>query len=231
MTDRRPSRIDFLPAVLAALAMAGLMTALVLTTLDHRGIALLECQERGTSLESEIQGQYSVGQRVTCRENGFAGISVKFATFARINYGSCRLDVRDATAGGKLIDSSVFFIHGIGDNRFSFFPFPTQKSSLGRSYTITFVSEDAASGNALTIWYSNKDRFNLGTRLVMGNPVPGDLAFRLYRHLPVGELLTRVALNKPGFLAGFFLYPLVLLSALFFAILFLAILLNSLAKN
>jgi hypothetical protein len=126
----------------------------------------------------EITGETQPGQTFISQTDNVAGIQVLAAKYGRETLSPLVFHLKDyPTATTDLatvrLDPSKF-----ADNSWWNITFPPIKQASKRQFYFYFDAPDATPETAATIWYSQGDAYQEGTRMDGGVPIEGDLAFR-----------------------------------------------------
>lgn len=127
----------------------------------------------------EIDKTVAVRQTFHADRNGLAGLSVRMATYARLNGGTLRFTVTDSE--GNVLVRQVEKASRLRDNQFYGIAFAPLADSAGRSYALTIDSPDGESGNAATAWMSSRKPWGFaGSLQIGGKAAAGVLIFKLH---------------------------------------------------
>lgn len=190
--------------VLSIIILSSIMVTTYFLVLHYSGKQQLDKQERTNKLGSEIRGDYTIGQSFCPEDPLFCGISVKIATFSRRNNGPLLFSLFDADNPGRPVYEYYCNTFVMTDNSFHYFPIPLRKDNHSPCYYFNLSSPQDSEGNAVSVWYHSEDKYVRGTRYESGQESSGDLSFRIYRWLPLSQLLVRVISHKPF---PIFLFP------------------------
>lgn len=189
----------------AYLLSIGLALALLLITrssLERIGIEP-EGQFEADTAAGEIRGSITIGQTFTAPHDGLYRIDVLMATYARENSEDVIFHLRsDPESESDLVQISI---NGreIEDNQFHSFTFNPIRDSEGKSYYFFFDSPESVTGDAVTVWGTEKNLYAGGRAFRKHRPSRGNLAFLTYYQPSfmdkVSILLDRLAQNKPLF--------------------------------
>jgi len=114
------------------------------------------------------------------------GLSTLLATMNRTNRGEMTVRLERADPS-QLVFEQTFDMAGVADNRWQRFLFPPVPDSAGKRFTLTFAATRGGPGNALTVWFSPKDRYRDGEYAANGVSGGGDLTLKLYYGCPATE--------------------------------------------
>lgn len=122
----------------------------------------------------------SYGQTFAGSRPGLTEVAVLFGTLARVNRGTMEFRLERLSPDPRTVVEGRFPMEEVQDNAWRRFTFSSQPDSNGATYRLTISAVDSAPGNAVTLWYYNRDRYRAGQRLVNGAAVRGDLALKLF---------------------------------------------------
>jgi len=106
----------------------------------------------------EITKNTVIKQTFLSNKNNLCAIQIMFATFARSNLSSVSLQLYDEN--DVLINKETIQSGTMIDNSYLRYKFPNINDSFGKKYTLVVSSNDAAPGNAVTIWCTNGNSFD-----------------------------------------------------------------------
>jgi hypothetical protein len=167
--------------------MRALIRALVFGVLLLSALLLSGCAEIPDAVQSrysqpvgEIHGSRTVGQTFVAHENGLSRVDVLLATYARKNTHPVTFRLKEGPDAAEDIATIIINAAGVKDNAFHQFKFAPIPDSKDRVYFFAIESPESVPGNAITIWHSPDDVYDEGARVVNGQAMGGDLAFRTY---------------------------------------------------
>lgn len=136
------------------------------------------------------------------------GISLLLATYGRENSSEYQAEINDLTSGTSLYSDTIK-TQNLRDNSYYNFLFNSSVIiNTNHLYEISISSDNAVSGNAITIWSSNTDTYKSGELYVNGEKRSSDL------------VLSTIVINTSHSLIGLYLNRLMLI-VIFFAFLML----------
>lgn len=122
----------------------------------------------------------NVGQSVVVGKPGFSGISVLMAAPGQaVTRSDVTFALYEGTPGGRLIYSETVEDVTIRDGVWMTFAFPPIPNSAGSAYYFELTAREEGQGLTPTVWMSSTDRYSDGTLYALGQPVDGDMVFRL----------------------------------------------------
>lgn len=126
---------------------------------------------------SLIVKDFSVVQTFTSQTNTLDAISVKLATYSRINHGSLKVRILDKDSNSVLFEKDID-VSGLKDNSFSTFEIKDPIQNVkGKHLAILLSSDSTDSANAVTAYYNNIAKVNAQQLYFNNKPVEGVLCF------------------------------------------------------
>ena len=136
----------------------------------------------------EILADMVVEQSFVCDTSSIDTISIKFATYQRINTAKVEVELWNAQKNQK-IEQWEFSAEELSDNGFKELQLSQkQQNTKGERYIIIVKSPDGVLGNAITMIASESNSYEQGELLVNGQERPGDVFFKL-NNLKKNELV------------------------------------------
>lgn len=124
-------------------------------------------------------------------QNNLSGVTIKLATYARINSGSIVIGIKKP--GSKYnIYETTFKANSIMDNQLFEFRFPPIKFSKGKVYAISIRSLDGVPGDSITAYNSTGDSYKNGSLYIGGVKQEGDLMFKVFYNRNIFDYLISV---------------------------------------
>jgi hypothetical protein len=141
----------------------------------------------------ELAGAAQPGQTFVAGHDYLAGVQVLGATYARTLHGPLLFHLKtDPQAAQDLITQELDPTR-LANNDYWTIPFPPIARSQGRGFYFYLEAPQTPVGQGGTIWYSETDVYQAGSRMAGREPVPGDLAFRtLFANTPDASWFRRV---------------------------------------
>jgi hypothetical protein len=136
----------------------------------------------------EISGGTTIGQTFYSTLPNLNSIDIDLATYGRSNTKDVIFHLRERPESKNDIVTLQINAQKISNNAYYTFKFPIIKDSVNKSYYFFLESPTSVPGNAITIWSSKDDVYPDGSLYVNSNPVPGDLAFKVYYESVYGLL-------------------------------------------
>jgi len=106
----------------------------------------------------EITKNVVVKQTFLSNDNNLCAIKIMFATFMRINRSTINIKLYDES--DILINEEKIKSAKMLDNSYLCYEFANIGDSRGKKYTLVIFSDNAKSGNAVTIWCTDKNSFD-----------------------------------------------------------------------
>jgi hypothetical protein len=126
----------------------------------------------------EIVTGFNVIQSFTSEKDGLLFVSPLMATYARKI--SCDFQISLVDENDNLIASQSFDATSLEDSRrLNFLVGPIAKSK-NRIYRLRMSSNNCKSGNAVTVWRSEYESYELGNLSINGSAINGDLNLAIY---------------------------------------------------
>jgi hypothetical protein len=131
----------------------------------RKGIGVMSMGARDNFYKSKPNGRHIgeltknivIKQTFLSNDNNLCSIQIMFATFARANSSTINLQLYDET--GALINEQTIQSSAMLDNSYLLYKFPDINDSLGQYYFLVISSNEAVSGNAVTILCTNEDSY------------------------------------------------------------------------
>ncbi|MDQ8733037.1 hypothetical protein [Paenibacillus sp. LHD-38] len=135
-------------------------------------------QTNDTETIGEIFKNSIVNQTFVSEQNNINGISIKLATFTRVNKGHIIIGLEDSNSGRTIYESKVN-TESISDNDYYKIRFPPIKNSNGKKYNIYIKSLDGIPNNAITLYTSKNDVYSKGSFYINGVMKNVDATFQV----------------------------------------------------
>jgi uncharacterized membrane protein len=127
----------------------------------------------------EIIMNKQIEQTFMSTDDNLKGISLQFATYARINTGLLKVSVIDEYTSLSIGEWDIDTVN-IADNSYIDFIFNNAiQNSKGKEYKIVINSDNSTPGNAVTLWSSLTDNYIDGELEIDGELQIGDLSLTL----------------------------------------------------
>jgi hypothetical protein len=147
--------------------------------LNNPNYAVIAQQETPGLAVGELVPGRLVGQSFVAPADRLAGIQLLTANYARPTQGRLRFHLKTDPAAATDLASGAVDAQDWPNNQFWPIYFPPVADSAGRTFYFALEAVDTQPGSAPTLWASPQDVYPAGTRWEQGQPVAGDLAFRL----------------------------------------------------
>jgi uncharacterized protein (UPF0332 family) len=128
----------------------------------------------------EIVGGIEIGQTFYCDNNNLARIKVMLATYNRRNYQDIIFHLKASPTEEKDIYTETFNASGVADDEYKAFDFPPIPDSKGKTFYFSFESPGSKTGDAITLWATNEDKYEKGAMYKNGEKLTGDVRFFTY---------------------------------------------------
>ena len=138
-------------------------------------------EPEGYSIVGEITTGTEVSQSFVCKTDVIQAITLSGATYARENDSILQILLIEEESG-KPIEGWDLEAKDLKDNSpFTIRPEdPFRHSGMkGKRYQLVLLSEDAVSGNAVTVYYNIHDRYPNGSLTINGEDTGGDLIMQV----------------------------------------------------
>lgn len=160
--------------------VAILIFAFIYVYVGNIGKVLLATEQSTiTKPVGEILEGSEIGEVFYSQYNDICGISIKLATYMRVNTGYVTIGIKEA-GEQDYIYSNRIDVSSIGDNEYYNLRFPPIKHSKNNKYYIYVKSENGKLGNAITTYMNENDDYKNGDMVIDGKNVKGDLVFQVY---------------------------------------------------
>jgi peptidoglycan/LPS O-acetylase OafA/YrhL len=147
-------------------------------------------QEVTTQPVGEILGNMTIGQTFIAPYSNLHAIEIALATYKRVNTKEVIFHLSSAPSSASDLVTIKLSGDKITDNQYHRFSFDPIADSKGRSFYFFVESPNSTPGNAITIWYNEKDAYKEGQAYENGSPIPGDLAFKALSTSRIYGLIT-----------------------------------------
>lgn len=147
--------------------------------INSKTIDIVLNKEANVSI-GEITKDTVVEQSFISPSDNLDSIDVQFASYGRKNDSTLYVKLYDV-ANNLLLFTWHFIASDIEDNSYLSLKIPNSiLINKNDEYRLTFVSDDAEAGNAVTIWASNSDRYKLGKLTINDSNFLGDLVITFH---------------------------------------------------
>lgn len=126
----------------------------------------------------ELVTGLNVVQSFTSEKEGLLFVSPLMATYEREN--SCDIQMSLVGESDELIASQRFDARSLGDSRRLNFLVGPIENSKNKIYKLRMSSNNCKSGNAITVWRSENESYELGSLSINGSALNGDLNLAIY---------------------------------------------------
>ena len=126
----------------------------------------------------EMIAGHSHAQTFSASRNRLKSVATRLATYGRVNHGSMRFTLEQLEPT-RLVHQEEFEMAEVKDNEWRVFQFAPVEDSAGKRFRLTLEALQGSPGNALTIWYSNRNVYKGGEYFVDGRPSAGDLTLKV----------------------------------------------------
>jgi hypothetical protein len=154
---------------------------------DPNYVADMRQEVPGGVNTGEIMGSNRPGQTFISQADTLARVQVLGATFGGSARGQLVFHLRESPLAREDLATRTVDAATLADNSYWSFTFPPITQAKGRAFYFFVESPDAQPGEAATLWYSEGDPYNGGTRTQDGSAVSGDLVFRTLSPASEGE--------------------------------------------
>ncbi|AIQ43948.1 hypothetical protein [Paenibacillus sp. FSL R5-0912] len=128
---------------------------------------------------NELTQGNEVGQSFIYHQNNLSGVSIKLATFMRVNEGKLKIGIRRINDKNDIYQTSVE-ANSVRDNEFFDFRFPPIKFSKEQEYYVYIESLDSGKGESIAAYKSSMDSYKEGSLFINGSRQDGDLTFKVF---------------------------------------------------
>jgi hypothetical protein len=133
----------------------------------------------------ELAENMTFGQTFYSPYSNLDGIELLLATYARFNNNEIVYHLRENSSSAVDLVTLRLNASKVKDNQWHEFKFPLIIDSRDKSYYFYLESPNSTQGNAITIWYNDKDVYKNGYATINGSMINGDMAFRInYKFKP-----------------------------------------------
>jgi hypothetical protein len=137
-------------------------------------------QEESNFAVGEITEGVEIGQTFYCSHNHLTRIKVMLATFKRKNNHEVIFHLKKSPADNDDIYTERFDASSILDNAYRSFDFPPIPDSKGKSFYFSLESPHSKTGDAITAWAMDANRYHKGALYINRKKSKGDLRFKTY---------------------------------------------------
>jgi hypothetical protein len=198
MTTRRASVAIWIVAAIAVpgVWLWGLASTPLVMRQEIRSVLLF------TQPAGEIAGAQTVGQGFVAPYAGLSRIEVLLHNYGRVNRGTLTLRLREMPNGPDLAISTLA-ADSVGEETWGRFEFTPRTDSGGRTLYFQLDAQATEPHEAVTALVRPAIAYGEGTAYRNGQPLEGDLTFRVYFSVDVFTratvLLSQLAEDRPGF--------------------------------
>jgi hypothetical protein len=137
-------------------------------------------QEESNFAVGEITEGKEIGQTFYCSHNHLTRIKIMLATFKRKNNQEVIFHLKKSPTDEDDIHTERFDASSILDNAYRSFDFPPIPDSKGKRFYFSLESPHSKTGDAITAWAMDANRYNKGTLYINRKKSKGDLRFKTY---------------------------------------------------
>jgi len=197
MTTRRVSVAIWIVAAIAVpgVWLWGLASTPLVMRQEMRSVMLF------TRPVGEIAGAQTAGQSFVAPYAGLSRIEVLLHNYERANRGTLTLRLREMPNGPDLATSTIA-TDGVGEETWGMFEIAPRADSAGRTYYFQLDAQETEPHQAVTVLVRPAIAYGEGTAYRNGQPLEGDLTFRVYFSVDVLTrafvLLSQLIEDRPG---------------------------------
>lgn len=150
----------------------------------------------------ELYGGAHFGQTFVASHPDLFRIEVVMSTYGRRNTHNVIFHLKEDVASQTDLVSITLNANDVRDEAWQSFSFPPMPDSAGKSFYFYLESPESEPGNAVTVMGREGNPYPGGQAFVSGQPVPGDMAFRVNYAISwqqkIELVLEGLTANKPS---------------------------------